>query len=244
MPLATFRSLMVVVGVLSAGCGSTSEATPASTVDPLPSWRDGVAKQRIRDFVGEVTRPGPNYLAPEDRVAVFDDDGTLWTEKPMSFATAYALDRVRNPVTKRRYTETIYAPMVEVLAFLQANGFTSYIVAGGDVDVVRPWAQEVLGIPGRRIVRSRGSVGRPPVLAFGNSDADFAMLAKTTAGPGAGMSVIIHHTDAAREAAYDRDSRNVSLVHALAEAPARGWVVVDIARDWRAVYPPRPWPEH
>ena len=244
MALATFRALVVVVGVLSAGCESASEATPASPIDPLPSWRDSVAKQRILDFVGNVTRPGPNYLAPEKRVAVFDDDGTLWSEKPMPFATAYALDRVRNPVTKRRYTETIYKPMAEVLAFLRANGFTSYIVAGGDVDIVRPWAHDALGIPQRQIVRSRASVERAPVLAFGNSDADFPLLANATTGPGARLGVVIHHTDARREGAYDRDSKNVSLVHALAEAPARGWLVVDIARDWREVYPRRPWPEH
>jgi hypothetical protein len=244
MPLATFRTFVVVVGVLSAGCETTSEATPSSPIDPLPSWRDGIAKQRIRDFVLDVTRPGPNYIAPENRVAVFDDDGTLWSEQPMPFATAYALDQIRNPVTKRRYTDTIYRPMTEVLAFLRDHGFTSYIVAGTDVDIVRPWAHDALGIPQRQIVRSRGAVGRGPILAFGNSDADFPLLANATAGPGPRLGVVIHHTDAARERAYDRDSKNVSLVHALDEAPARGWVVVDIARDWREVYPRRPWPEH
>jgi hypothetical protein len=161
--------------------------------------------------------------------------------------------------------------MLEVLSYLRANGFKTYIVSGGGIEFMRPWVERVYGIPPEQVVGSsiktrfeirdavpvlvrepeinfiddkagkpvgiNQHIGRRPIAAFGNSDGDLEMLQWATAGDGARFALIVHHTDAEREWAYDRESSIGRLDKALDEAQARGWTVVDMARDWRAIYP-------
>ena len=318
---------LTALGFLFACIGS--DLAIAQTTDPLPSWNDGKTKQAILAFVKTVATPGsPGFVPPAERIATFDNDGTLWAEKPMYFQLFFALDRVkdlapqhpewkskepfasllkgdlkaalaggeksaleivmathagmtteefekivedwiataRHPQTKRLYTEMVYQPMLELLAFLRANGFKTFIVSGGGIEFMRPWAEPVYGIPPEQIVGSsiktryeiRGGqpvlvrlpavdfiddkdgkpiginshIGRRPVAAFGNSDGDLQMLQWTSAGEGPRFALLVHHTDAEREFAYDSGATK-----ALAEARAKGWTVVDMKHDWAVVYP-------
>jgi len=313
---------------------TTPQASPASSAAKLASWNDVASKKAIVDFVTRVTTSGsPDFVPPAQRIATFDNDGTLWSEQPMYFQLAFALDRVkalaprhpewqqkqpfkgvlegdmkavmasgekglleliavthvgntteeferivkdwaataRHPKTQRLYTEMVYQPMLEVLEYLRANGFKTFIVSGGGVEFMRPWVEQAYGIPPEQVVGSRGKlkyelrdgrpvllrlaeidhvddkagkpvgiqqmIGRRPILAFGNSDGDFEMLEWTTSGPGARLGLIVHHTDAEREWAYDRNSHIGQLARALDEAPKRGWVLVDMKNDWKAIYP-------
>ena len=179
----------------------------------------------------------------------------------------------RHPKTHRLYTEMVYQPMLEVLAYLRSNGFKTFIVSGGGVEFMRPWTEQVYGIPPEQVIGSRAKVkyelrdgrpvllrlpeidhiddktgkpvgihqmiGRRPIAAFGNSDGDFEMLEWTTSGSGPHLGVIVHHTDADREWAYDRDSHIGQLARGLDEAPKRGWIVVDMKQDWKVIYPPQ-----
>jgi phosphoglycolate phosphatase-like HAD superfamily hydrolase len=311
-----------------------SSLTIAQAGDSLPSWNDGKAKQSIVAFVKKVTTVGsPDYVPPAERIATFDNDGTLWSEQPMYFQLFFALDRVkaltpqhpewkekepfasllkgdakaalagglkavleivmathggmtttefekivkiwiataRHPKTKRLYTEMVYQPMLELLAFLRANGFKTFIVSGGGIEFMRPWAEAVYGIPPEQIVGSsiktkfemrdngpvlvrlpemnfiddkegkpvgiNSHIGRRPVAAFGNSDGDLQMLQWSTAGRGLRYGLLVHHTDAEREWAYDRKSHIGRLDKALDEAEEKGWTVVDMKRDWKVIYP-------
>ena len=163
--------------------------------------------------------------------------------------------------------------MLELLAYLRANGFKTFIVSGGGIEFMRPWAEKVYGIPPEQVVGSQPAdqvraarrqarrccanrkldfiddgpgkpvgiyrnIGRRPILAFGNSDGDLQMLQYTTGGPGARLGLIVHHTDADRECAYDRDSHVGKLDKALDEATANGWIVVGMKRDWKTIFPP------
>ena len=302
--------------------------------DPLPSWRDTDAKARITGFVEAVTDPGSaDYVTPAERIAVFDNDGTLWGEKPVYFQLLYALDTLgamaaadpsvlssdvlkaaaagdletvlaageegllevvmashsgltvdafqdsvrawlaeaTHPETGRPYDEMVYQPMLELLSYLRDEGFSTYIVSGGGVHFMRAFAEEVYGIPPEQVIGSAGTsryevvdgvpailkdpgiffiddkagkpvgidshIGRRPILVGGNSDGDFQMLEWATAGEGARLGLIVHHTDAEREWAYDRDSHVGRLDRGLDEAGARGWLVVDMAADWDRVWP-------
>jgi phosphoserine phosphatase len=325
---------VVVVTTLLLACGSPGNAPPpASSEAPLQSWNEGEARGRILDFVARVTDPeGPDFVPESERIAVFDNDGTLWSEKPLYFQFLFAMDRVRelapdhpdwqgrqpfrgvleddldavaatgmhgllelvmashagmttteferivgNWITTARhptlgvpYTDLVFEPMLEVLDYLAAHGFTCFIVSGGGIEFMRPWVEEVYGIPPERVVgssievafemRDDGPVlvrlpeidfiddkqekpvgihkfiGRRPIAAFGNSDGDLQMLQWTTAAPGERLGVIIHHTDAEREWAYDRQTHVGRLDTALKEAPGRNWVVVDMKRDWKTVH--------
>ena len=198
-----------------------SAPTPARAADPLPSWRDGPSKHAILKFVADVTQPGASTsVPPAERIAVFDNDGTLWSEQPLYFQLAFALDQVkamapkhpewkatepfktllagdvkgalaqgekailqvmaathagmttdelgasvrewaataRHPRTGKLYTEMVYQPMLELLAYLRANGFKTFIVSGGGVEFMRPWAEKAYGIPPEQIVGSSGVV--------------------------------------------------------------------------------------
>jgi phosphoglycolate phosphatase-like HAD superfamily hydrolase len=305
--------------------------------DPLPSWNQGPSKEALVGFVAKVTKKGgPDYVPPSERIAVFDNDGTLWSEQPMYVQLAFALDRVRqlapehpewkvtppfkavleddeaalqasdmhglvelimashagmtteafegivrdwlatarHPKYHRPYTELVYQPMLEVLAYLRANGFKTYIVSGGGVEFMRPWVEKVYGIPPEQVIGSRIKVkysnesgksalirlpemdfiddkagkpvgiyqliGRRPMVAFGNSDGDFEMLEWTTSAPHPRLGVIVHHDDAEREAAYDRQSPFGKLDRGLDEAPKRGWVLVSQQKDWKTVFPAPP----
>ena len=160
--------------------------------------------------------------------------------------------------------------MIELIQYLHANEFRVFIVSGGGIDFMRPWAERVYGIPPERVVGSRiaveyqnqetprlwrtakidliddragkpvgihQAVGRRPIAAFGNSDGDFEMLEWTTSGAGPRFGLLVHHTDAEREWAYDRQSSIGRLDKALDEATARRWTVVDMKRDWKKIYP-------
>jgi hypothetical protein len=177
----------------------------------------------------------------------------------------------RHPMTGRLYTEMVYKPMLELVAYLQANAFKTFIVSGGGIDFMRPWTERVYGIPAENVVGSSGKtqfelrdgkpillrlpeidfindgpgkpvginehIGRRPVAAFGNSDGDLQMLQYTMAGGGVRFALIVHHTDAEREWAYDRNSSIGHLDKALDEAQAKGWTVVDIKNDWKTIFP-------
>ena len=301
--------------------------------DLLPSWNDTAPKKAIISFVDRVTKQGsPDFVPPAERIATFDNDGTLWAEQPIYFQVAFALDRVKalarqhpewkdkepfasllkgdlkgalaggepaivqivaathsgmtteefdkivrdwvatakHPKTGRLYTEMVYQPMLELLAYLRANGFKTFIVSGGGIDFMRPWVEGVYGIPPEQVVGSSGKlkfelrdgkpvlvklpeidfvddkagkpvgiqmhIGRRPILAFGNSDGDLQMLQWTAAGGGARFIGIVHHTDAEREFAYDRQSSIGRLDKALDEAKANDWTVVSMKDDWKRVF--------
>ena len=176
----------------------------------------------------------------------------------------------RHPKFGRPYTDVVYQPMLEVLAYLRANGFKTFIVSGGGVDFMRPWTERVYGIPPEQVVGSMGKlelqmrdgkpvlmklpqvdhiddgpgkpvgiekfIGRRPIAAFGNSDGDLQMLQYVAAGTGPRLALLVHHTDAEREWAYDRQSSIGKLDKALDEAKAKSWVLVDMKRDWKKVF--------
>lgn len=302
--------------------------------DLLPSWNDTATKTVIVKFVNRVTTEGSaDFVAPADRIAVFDNDGTLWSEQPMYFQLVFALDRVkalaprhpewknqqpfkaaiegdmkalaetgehgllelviathagntseefaqsvrdwvstaRHPKLGRPYTELVFQPMLDLLAYLRANGFKTYIVSGGGIEFLRVVAEELYGVPPEQVIGSSVKtkyevrdgksaivrlpeidfiddkagkpvgihkfIGKRPIAAFGNSDGDFQMLEWTTSAPGARLGLIVHHDDAEREFAYDRKSAFGKLGRGLDEGPKRGWTIVSMKNDWRAVYP-------
>ena len=209
------------------------------TADPLRSWNDGATKRAIITFVVRVTKQGgPDFVPVPERIATFDNDGTLWSEKPVPFQVMFAFDRVkalapqhpewktkepfasllkgdmagvaatgekgvveimtathtgmttdefsrtvqewistaRHPRTGRLYTEMVYQPMLELLAYLRANGFKTFIVSGGGVEFMRPWAERVYGIPPEQVVGSSGKLkletrnGRPVLVKLAEVD--------------------------------------------------------------------------
>jgi phosphoglycolate phosphatase-like HAD superfamily hydrolase len=336
MRMKTARAIagmLALTFLLACSPSGTGSQTVAAT-DPLQSWSDGDAKQAIVDFVARVTDPAsPDFVSEPERIAVFDNDGTLWAEKPVYFQLLFAIDRVKamapdhpewttqqpfqavleddmeallaagehglielvmathsgmtteefeliasewlatatHPTTGRPFTEMVYQPMLEVLDYLRANGFKTFIVSGGGIEFMRPWTEAVYGIPPEQVVGSsiktlfevrdgepvlvrlpelnfiddkegkpvgiNSHIGRRPIAAFGNSDGDFQMLEWTTAGSGARLGVLVHHTDAEREWAYDRESAVGRLDRGLDEAEARGWIVVSIKDDWQTIFP-------
>jgi phosphoserine phosphatase len=181
------------------------------------------------------------------------------------------LATAKHPQKGRLYTELVYQPMIELLAYLRTNGFKTFIVSGGGIEFMRPWAERVYGIPPEQVVGSSGGlryddrdghpvivklpeivlnddkegkpvgiqrhIGRRPIAAFGNSDGDLQMLQWTAAGSGPRFCLYVHHTDAAREWAYDRQSHIGKLDKGLNVAKAKGWTVVSIKDDWNRIYP-------
>ena len=181
------------------------------------------------------------------------------------------LDAARHPTTGRPYDRMIYQPMLELLRYLRAEGFQTWIVSGGGVHFLRAFAAETYGIPPQQVIGSAApteyrvvdgepvifklpgiefvddKVGKPvgidsrigkrPIFAAGNSDGDFQMLEYTMAGEGPRFALLVHHTDAEREFAYDRDSHIGKVARGLDEGPVRGWLIVDMAEDWKTVWP-------
>jgi len=181
------------------------------------------------------------------------------------------LKTAKHPRFNRPYTELVYQPMLELLSYLRANGFKTYIVSGGGIEFMRPWTEQVYGIPPEQIVGSsiktkfemrdgkpilvriaevdfiddkegkpvgiNSHIGRRPVAAFGNSDGDLQMLQWTQAGEGPSFMLLVHHTDAKREWAYDRKSKIGHLDKALDQAQKQGWTVVDMKEDWKTIFP-------
>ena len=319
-----------------AAAGLLPAASPArAQADPLPSWNEGSVKQAILDFVPRVTTAGGRDFVPvPERIACFDNDGTLWTEQPNYFQVIFTMDRVkaaaarhpewrtlepfkwviednrdalaalgekgllqlmeathsglnteefrqivlewiataRHPRFKRPYTDLVYQPMLELLAWLRANQFKTFIVSGGGIEFMRAWTERAYNIPPEQVVGSSGVtkyvmkapdrpvltkeakvefiddgpgkpeginrfIGRRPVFTFGNSDGDQQMLEWTAAGTGGRFMGLVHHTDAVREYAYDRNSPVGRLDKAWDEAIRRKWIVADMKNDWKVIYP-------
>jgi len=305
----------------------------AQAQDPLGSWNEGPSKKAIVEFVKKVTDKNSKAFVPaKERIAVFDNDGTLWVEHPMYVQLSFALDRIkelapqhpewktkqpfkavlegdmkalealgekgvaeiimtthagmttaefdeialkwittaRHPKFKVPYTQLVYQPMVELLEFLRSNDFRTFIVSGGGIEFMRPWAQKSYGIPPAQVVGSsiklkyelrdgkpellrlpeinfiddkegkpigiQSHIGIRPIAAFGNSDGDYQMLEWTTAGTGLRLGMIVHHTDAKREYAYDRQTAFGKLDKALDAANSHGWVVINMQKDWKTIF--------
>jgi len=331
-------ALAIAVVAAFATTGACSLERPArgptaGTTDVLPSWADTPTRQAIVDFVARVTTEGsPDFVPPGERLATFDNDGTLWVEHPVYTEVVFAIDRVaqlaaahpawrttppfadilaghperalaggkqgileiimathagmtpdqferdvdrwlataRHPRWDRPYTDLVYQPMLELLTYLRRHGFDVYIVSGGETDFMRAWTRRAYDVAPAHVIGTtavlrfelQGGVpvlirepkllhvddgpGKPeaieriigarPILAFGNSDGDLEMLQWTAGGRGARFMGLVHHTDAAREYAYDRDTEVGRLDQALDAAAAADWTVVDMKRDWATIF--------
>jgi phosphoserine phosphatase len=328
------RLLLSALAVLPTLAGALRATSARAQGDPLPSWNEGPVKSSITTFVSRVTtQGGPDFVPAEQRIATFDNDGTLWVEQPMYVQLAFALDRVKamapmHPEWKdkqpfkavlegdmkalaesgerglvelimvthagmttaefakiasdwlaatrdrrfnRPYTELVYQPMLELLAYLRASGFKTFIVSGGGIEFMRPWTERIYGIPPEQVVGSsiktrfemrdgqpelfrlpavnfiddktgkpvgiNEHIGRRPIAAFGNSDGDLEMLQWTTMSGGVRLGLIVHHTDAEREYAYDSDSHFGRLSKVTLDAAALNkWTVVSMKTDWKKVF--------
>ena len=301
--------------------------------EALPSWNDGATKQSILDFVTRVTKEGGrDYVPSAERIAAFDNDGTLWCEYPMQVQVFFALDQLehlatlkpemritqpykaflekdlktiatfskkdafapgfathagmtveefratatewfrqaKHPKFDRLFTQGAYQPQRELLDYLRANGFKTYIVTGGGVEFVRVIAEQLYGIPPEQVVGSSTKskvelvdgklvlrkvaeldsfddrdekvvniglhIGRHPILVVGNSDGDLAMLRYAKSGARPSLALLVHHDDAEREFAYDRDFRLSPLREALDKADDYGIQVVSMKGDWKTPF--------
>ncbi len=334
------KGILVGCSVILISChqedakSDTLTAAANTAMDPLPSWNEGLAKQSIIDFVTKTTKEGSADFVPVvDRIACFDNDGTLWTEMPLPTQLYFVIDRIKtlapqhpewknqqpykgilegdlkaaiaggekalmellvtthagmttdefdktvkdwvatatHPKTGKHYTEMVYQPMLELLDYLRENGYKTFIVSGGGIDFMRVWAEQVYGVPPYQVVGSSTKVrydttgaqpvliklaelnfnddklgkpvgihehiGKRPVFTAGNSDGDYGMLQYTTTGSGPRFGLYIHHTDAVREYAYDRESGLAKLSKGLDDAAKYHWVVADMQKDWKKVYP-------
>jgi phosphoglycolate phosphatase-like HAD superfamily hydrolase len=306
----------------------------AHAADPLPSWNETASKRAIIRFVEKVTKEeSPDFVPVVERIATFDNDGTLWSEQPMYFQFFFVVDRVKalapqhpewntkepyasvlkgdmkgalafgekglmemmaathsgmtteefertvtdwiatakHPKSGKPFTAMVYQPMLELLDYLRASDFKTYIVSGGGIEFMRPWTEKTYGIPPEQVVGTSGGlkyelrdgkpvivktpelffmddkegkpvaiqrhIGRRPIAAFGNSDGDLQMLQWTCSGSGPRFCLYVHHTDAEREWAYDRESHIGKLDKGLKEAAAKSWTVVDMKNDWKRIYP-------
>ena len=298
--------------------------------------RGTMARRRksILYFVNAVTdKNSKDYVEPAERIAVFDNDGTLWVESPMYTQILFAFERVKklapqhpewktkqpfkallagdmktvgasgakgimeilmathsgmsaaefdkevsswlatakNTKFDRLYSESIYQPQLELMAYLRDNGFKTFICSGGGIAFMRTISEKAYGIPPEQVIGSSAvaefsdkngkpaiirqpklnflndkagkpvgiyqHIGRRPILAFGNSDNDMQMIEYTMAGEGRRMGLFVHHTDAKREYAYDRKSHVGTLDKALDRAAAEGWIIVDMKKDWKQIFP-------
>ena len=274
-----------------------------------------------------------NFIPVKDRIAVFDNDGTLWPEQPVPNQLAFQLDMLKyalsanpsvmkDPVIRaiatkdkkalasfkledmqkvsqaswgtptadsfltmvRKWTDTakdnrfgklyidlVYQPMIELLGHLRENGFRTFFVSGGGADFMRAWTEDIYGIPPYQVIGSYEDakfvlsdslanvvktggkyfvddkegkplaihrfIGKRPVLCGGNSDGDLAMMQYTASSPYKTLNVLLHHTDSAREYKYDLKTLSGHLEKALPEARARGWLVVDMEKDFLKIFP-------
>jgi phosphoserine phosphatase len=320
---------------LGAMAQGTPTASPVPASEPLSLWTNGAVRTALIDFVTTTTTEGsPDYLDPVDRIAVFDNDGTLWCEQPLYVQMVFATEQIKalfvqhpewageepwasvlkgdfdsllaqgdfsvltamntapvgtspdqftaaaaewlatakHPTLDRLYTDLVYTPMVQLLDYLRANDYQTWIVSGGSVWFIRALSESSYGIPLNQVVGSMmeteysvvdgqphisltgevgficngpgkpvgisHAIGRVPVLAFGNSDGDYQMLEYITAGDGPSMGLLLHHDDAEREFAYDRDSRVGRLSEGLDNAAANGWYLVSMKDDFAEVFAP------
>jgi len=325
------KLILLISGAVLSLCMANLRVQAA---DPLPGWNETASKKDILAFIERVAREAsPDFVPVLERIAVFDNDGTLWAEQPMYFQCLFVLDRIRelaprnpewktqepfasllrgdlktvlaggehalgqllmethagmtsgefeklvsdwiatakHPRSGRLLIEMVYQPMLELLACLRANGFKTFIVSGGGIEFMRPWSERVYGIPPEQVIGSsikvkyelrdgkpvlvrlpeinfiddgpgkpaaiQMHIGRRPIMAFGNSDGDLQMLQWTAAGSGVRFMGLVHHTDAEREWAYDRNSFIGRLDKALEQALTKGWTVVDMKKDWKTIFP-------
>lgn len=195
--------------------------------------------------------------------------GGMTTEQFAKIASDW-IKTARHPRFKRPYTDLVYQPMLELLAYLRTNGFQVFIVSGGGIEFMRPWTERIYGIPPAQVVGStiktefkvkdgkpelvrlpaidfindgpgkpvgiNAHIGQRPIAAFGNSDGDFQMLEWATKSEGKRLGLFVHHTDAAREYAYDRKSHFGKLDKGLDAAKANGWTVVSMKDDWKRIF--------
>ena len=335
LSLSLSLSLFLLVSCKPETSNSEPQTTStAETADPLPSWNEGPTKEAIMEFVNRVTdEGGADFVAVEDRIATFDNDGNLWCEQPYYFQLAFATDRVKelalehpewkttqpyqailendfetvkengmhglleivmashagmtaeefdqivatwlstakHPRFDQPYNKLIYQPMLELLDYLRANDFKTFIVSGGGIEFMRVWAPEAYDIPRDQIVGSsiktvfeyeegnavirrlpeidfiddkagkpvgiHKHIGKKPIFASGNSDGDLQMLQYTDSNELPSFQLYLHHTDADREYAYDRESHVGKLDKGLDDAAEKGWTVIDMKRDWKVVFP-------
>jgi len=289
----------------------------SSERDPLPSWNAGETKEALMRFIKESPKEG--------RIATFDQDGTLWVEKPVPVQLFYLVDRVqkllkeqpelkeknpyknfdftnpeaylslsidelkrlikdtetgmsvdtfhkevkewlktaRHPRFQKPFTSLVYQPMVELIHYLQAQGFAVYIVSGSGQEFIRSYADSTYGIPPAQVIGTLGKtafrenelikepelllidnnegkpeainlfIGKKPTAAFGNSNGDKEMLEWATT-----LKLLVHHDDGEREYAYDSESKVGRLSkETLDEAKREGWLIVSIKRDWKELFP-------
>ncbi|MFC3214248.1 HAD family hydrolase [Novosphingobium panipatense] len=300
----------------------------------LPNWNDGAGRTAILRFVARVNEAGsPDFLPPEERIATFDNDGTLWCEQPLQVQFFFGRDQLKkladadpslklrqpykaflehdiaiikqegkqgffevaaathagmtndefhlqacawlagakNPLVNRRFIDLVYRPQLELMEFLQKNDFRIFIVSGGGVDLIRAFSEEVYAVPRSQVVGSSVKtrmetrdgkvdllklpelqsfddreakvqnialhIGRRPVLAFGNSDGDLAMLQYALSGDGPRLGLLLHHDDAEREFAYDREFAVSPLAEALDRRDDLGITLISMKNDWRSIFP-------
>lgn len=330
---------LLVLGLSLSQCRSAMDKESSATqttlapVDPLPSWNEPTAKRITQWMSGATDTASNTYIPVADRIAVFDNDGTLWPEQPypnqLQFAFHYLrvlapshpewkkdpmingllnndyeplkkagmkglgklmalthsgmptdsfteavshwIDTAKDQRFGKRYKDLVYQPMLELLEYLRANQFKTYIVSGGGADFMRPWTEQVYGIPPYQVIGSYGEVkyelkndkpaltklagdyyvddktgkpvaihrfiGKVPVFCAGNSDGDQAMMQYTHGSSYKSFCLIVHHTDKEREYAYDLKTLSGHLETALTEAVQKNWLVVDMQKDWKKVFP-------
>jgi len=339
--LTRYTLMLLVFFALLTGCKIDDQKeqrkeTKVKTIlkAPLPSWNDVNSKKEIIGYVQVVTdKNHPSFIPAKDRIAVFDNDGNLWSEQPAYFQLFFAIDRVKemakdhpewknkqpfkavleedmktlakggeealiklimethsgntteefnqdvknwistakHPTKNVSYDKLVYQPMLELLQYLRANDFKTYIVSGGGVDFMRAFVTEIYGIPEEQILGSRIKtefhyndghpvikrlpaldfiddkdgkplniqkiIGKKPVFSSGNSDGDLAMMQWTASNKYKSFMLYVHHTDAEREWAYDKDSHIGKLDKGLIQAKKNGWTVIDMKKDWKIIYP-------
>ena len=199
-------------------------------------------------------------ITAKDSPQILGSDVRAWLK------TTYPDDRFDD----RSFSQMAYAPMLELLNYLKANGFKIYLVTGSEVEFSRALAAEMYNLPPDQVIGSQlrqkfevkngtnqlvrearldmindglakpenlqARLGRAPTIAFGNSDGDLPMLQWVTNAPGPRLGLILHHTDATREYAYDKKATNGKLRKALDQAKANKWIVVDMKEDWEVVF--------
>ena len=322
----------------TVSCRQSTETAVSNITEPnvmplaLTAWADS-PRIRIENWIKAITdSTSPDFIPVGDRIAVFDNDGTLWPEQPVPNQAAFAFDYIKaaspshpewkkNPVLNgviegnmaplqkaglkglfevvnishsnvtteaysqsvrqwidtakdrkfnQRYKDIVYLPMVQLLEHLRTNGFKTFIVSGGGADFMRVWCEEAYGIPPYQVIGSYGQlkyelaggkptitklegevyvddkagkpaaihrfIGKVPVLCGGNSDGDQAMMQYNSGSPYKSLCILLHHTDDVREYAYDKKTLSGHLETALDEAHTKGWMVVDMKRDFRKIF--------
>ena len=325
--------LLVLIACKPSGSPKDEPAEAVAAPEPLPSWQEPVAEE-IMNYVQAVTdSSSADFIPVKERIATFDNDGTLWSEQTLYFQLLFVFDRIKemapqhpewretqpyqavlegdmetlmsfgvegllelamathagmtteefdrsvsawidtakHPQKNVLFTELIYQPMQELIDYLEDHDFKVFIVSGGGIDFMRVWVEDIYGLPkdqvvgtsikkeydyneGQPVIRrlaemdlidDKGGkpvgidryIGRKPVLSAGNSDGDLQMMRWTDANAHKTLKLYLHHTDADREWAYDRKSHIGRFDAALDEAQQKGWLIVDMKKDWRQVYP-------